>query len=49
MTKAVLNRDICFIRAVLLMCKNGHFSLNFASHGVFCPPLPITIRVKVFR
>ena len=33
MTKAVANWDICFIKAVLLLCKYGHFTLNFASHG----------------
>ena len=43
MTKAVSNRDICFIKAVLLLCKHGHFSLNFASHGQ--SPTPHTIRV----
>ena len=32
MTKAVLNREISFIRAVLLLCEHGHFSLNFESH-----------------
>ena len=25
MTKAVYNRDICFIQAVLLLCKHGRF------------------------
>ena len=29
------------------MFEHGHFSLNCASHGVFChPPPPNTIRVK---
>ena len=32
MTKAVSNRDICFAKAVLLLCEHGHFSLNFALH-----------------
>ena len=45
MTKAVSNREICFIEAVLLMCEHGHLFLNFASHGVKSPP-PNTIRVK---
>ena len=40
MTKAVLNRDICCITAVLSFCKHGHFSLNFALHGVNCQPYP---------
>ena len=34
MTKAVSNREICFIKAVLLF----YFLLNFASHGLSCPP-----------
>ena len=25
MTKAVSNREICFIKAVLLLCEHGHF------------------------
>ena len=37
--------DICFIKLVLLWCEHGHFSINFASHGVFCTP-PHTIKVK---
>ena len=45
MTKAVSNREMCFIKAVLSLCEHRHFSLNFASHDVFCPP-PSTIRVK---
>ena len=47
MTKAVSNREICFIKAVLLLCEQGTFQLFFASHGFFCPPPhPHTIRVK---
>ena len=34
MIKTASNRDICFIKAVLLFCEHGHFSLNFASHGL---------------
>ena len=37
--------DILSIKAVLSWCEQGHFSLNFASHGI-TPPAPITIRVK---
>ena len=37
MTKAESDRDICFIKAVLLLCKHGHF-FYFASHGVICLP-----------
>ena len=40
MTKAVSNREICFIKAVLLFYEHEHFfSLNFA-------PSPNTIRVN---
>ena len=48
MTKAVSNREICFIKAVLLLCEHGHFSLNFALLGVLClhPPSLHIIRVK---
>ena len=28
MTKAVSDREICFIKAVLLLCEHGHFSLH---------------------
>ena len=38
MTKAVSNREICFIKALLLLCKHGNFSPNFASHGLSIPP-----------
>ena len=34
--KALSNRDICLIEAVLQWCEL--FSLNFASHGLSCPP-----------
>ena len=41
MKKAVSNREICFVKAVFLFCKHGHFfHLNFASYGVNCPPPP---------
>ena len=48
MTKAVSNRDICFVKAeLLLFCKHGHFSHNFTSHGLSPSPNPLnTIRVK---
>ena len=42
MTIAVSRREIYFSKAVLLLCEHGHLSLDFASHGVFCPN---TIRV----
>ena len=38
MTKAVSNRQICFIKALLLLCQHGYFFLNFASYGGICPP-----------
>ena len=41
MTKAVSNREICFTKAVLLLCKLGHFfSSKFGKNGVNPPPLP---------
>ena len=43
MTKAVSKRDICLIRALLLLCKHKIFSFDFESHGVKCPPPPPTI------
>ena len=46
MTKAVSSRDIYLIKPVLLLCKHGHFSQNFASHGLFCPPPHNIIRVQ---
>ena len=39
MTKAVLSRDICFIDAVLLLCKHGNFSLYFVP-----PPILLGLR-----
>ena len=39
MTKAVSKREICLIKAVLLLCEHGYFSLNFASNGVNCSPI----------
>ena len=45
MTKAVSNRDICFIKAVLLWCEHGLFLLFFALHGLSCTP-PHKFRVK---
>ena len=38
MTKAVSNQDIRFSKAVLCLREHGHFSLNFASHCLPCPP-----------
>ena len=38
MTKALENRNICFIKAVLLLFEHEQFLLNFASHGLSCPP-----------
>ena len=49
MTKAVSNREICLTKAVLLLCEHGHLLLNFASHGVVCPPplpSPILLGLK---
>ena len=46
MNKAVSNRDICFIKAVLLLCKHGHFSQNFACIIVISPP-PHTNTIKI--
>ena len=44
MTKAVLNREICFIKAVILSCEHGHHILqNLRSHGVNSPPPPILL------
>ena len=39
-TKALSNRGNCFIKAVLSLCKQGHFFV------LFCPP-PYTIRVNL--
>ena len=49
LTKAVSNRDICFIKAVLILREHGHFSLSFAKHGLSPLPSPPhnTIRVKL--
>ena len=38
MTKAVSNKNICLIKAVLLSLEHMHFSLIFASHGSISPP-----------
>ena len=38
MTKAVLNRDICFIKLVIVWREHRYFSLNNTSHGSTCPP-----------
>ena len=48
MTKAVSNREICCVKAVLLLCKHGHFFLNFKKKKCKMPPPPYTIRVKLF-
>ena len=47
--KTVSDRDIYFIKAVLLLCTQEHFSLNFASHGQFdlSPPLHILIGLTI--
>ena len=42
MTKAVSNREICFIKAVLSLCKHGHFfSSKFCENGVKRPAPPL--------
>ena len=45
MAKAVTNRDICFIKAVLLLWKHWEFFLYFAAHGVIYAP--DTVRVNI--
>ena len=47
MTKAVFNRNICFIKAGLLWWVLGPFSLICKSHGSICHTLPHNFRVKV--
>ena len=44
MTKIVSNRGICFIKVVLSLCEYGQFSLNFASHDLFCSP-PVYVKL----
>ena len=39
MTKAVSNREICFIKAVLLLCEHGHFKKKIESGVFYHPPL----------
>ena len=39
MTKAVSNREICFIKALLLLCEHGHFKRKI-ENCVFYPPPP---------
>ena len=49
MTKAVSNRDICFIKAMISLCEHGNFLLNFASHTLSCPHPPNNIfRVNIW-
>ena len=44
MTKAVSNREICFIKAVLSLRDNGHFfSSKIFENGVLSPPPPILL------
>ena len=45
LTSLLVNMDICFIKAVLFTCDQGHFSSNFAAHGLFCPP-PILLGLR---
>ena len=42
MTKTISNREICSIKAVILLCEHGQKIGN----GVFTPPSPHTIRVN---
>ena len=44
--KAVLNMDTCVVKAVLFLLEYGYLSLNFALHGLSCPPPPNTVRVN---
>ena len=41
MCKGISNRDIYFIKVVVLLCEHGHFSQNFAKHGPSSLPPPI--------
>ena len=45
MTKAVSNRDICFIKAALLLYKHGNFKNIFVEWSIVSLP-PNTISVK---
>ena len=41
MTKAVSNREICFIKAVLLLCEHGHYDkINPGGQLELLPPPP---------
>ena len=42
LTKAVSNKDIVFMKAVLLLWEHRHFSPIFVSHGSICPLPPPT-------
>ena len=46
MTKAVSNREIRFIKAVLLLCEHDHFFLN-VENGVY--PSPLQTEKKVWK
>ena len=46
MTKAVPKRDICFIKAVLLLCKQGYIFFDSATPDQFDPLPPILLELK---
>ena len=47
MTKAVSNREICFIKAVLLLCEHGYFFSKLFENGVKSPPSPILLGLSI--
>ena len=47
MAKAASNRDICFIKALLLLCEHGHFKEKSKMVFFNSLPLPNTFRVKI--
>ena len=49
MTKAVSNREICFIKAVLLQCKHGHFTKKKSKMVFFTPPILLGLGKYIWK
>ena len=45
MTKAVSNREICFIKVVLLLCEHGHFKKK-SKWCFYHPPILLGLNVQ---
>ena len=48
MIKTVSNREIVFIKKVVIWLEHKHVLLIFALHGFICPPSPYIAKIIIY-